>query len=269
MKTSAIITLILSATWCAAQQAPNDPEWRGCITDAESRIQRSEYRSAESLLLQAHRLAKAFEVNDPRRAYTVMRMADLYARDKRRDKARSLYEKAAAVFESHERDSVEQYAYCIAQLADLDCREGHHAAALAGFQKSTQILQDADRADHSQMTQSLFGMARCYRLMEKHDLSEACFQRCLGLIKVQGDSPDNMGHILAEYARLHWAKGNLPKADQLFTQAHQHAVAKRGPAHREVADILQSHANLAKLRKRPDVAKQMISKAQQIYQNVH
>jgi hypothetical protein len=112
-------------------------------------------------------------------------------------------------------------------------------------------------------------MARSARLLKKFDQSEILFQRVLIAIKSTGDNPDNIGQILAEYARLHWAKGNLPKADQFFTQAYQHAVAKRGENHREVADILSSHSALLKLRKKTELANQMDRKAKQIYQSVH
>ncbi len=89
----------------------------------------------------------------------------------------------------------------------------------------------ADRSNHPGIIICTFGMARSARLMNKLDPSEMLFQRVLITIKATGESPEHLGQILAEYARIHWAKGNLPKADQLFTPAYQHTVAKRGEFH--------------------------------------
>jgi tetratricopeptide (TPR) repeat protein len=141
--------------------------------------------------------------------------------------------------------------------------------SIKGYQKSIEIPNDAGRGDRDQTIMSQFGIARAARLIGKDDQAEFLFQQVLTACQSSSEPPENVGHILSEYARLQWAKGNYPKADQFFTQAYQWTVAKRGEMHRDVADILASHSLLLQQRQKKDLAKQMDSRAKKIYQMVH
>jgi tetratricopeptide (TPR) repeat protein len=248
----------------------NDQEWREFISIGDEHLKRSELRMAEESYLEAHRLAQQFEENDPRRAYTAVKIADTYMRDEdRRAKARTLYEKAAEVFTSMEDDGLEHLAYCEKQLGDLDSFEGQPQKAIERYAKTIRILEVLEQTNDSNLVAALFGIARAERLRGMLPRAEKAFQKLMEKIRTLEEVPTNMGEILAEYANLYWQKGDLVRADALFVEATRRSIAKRGNIHREVADILVRHSQLLAQMKRDQEAKQLADRSQVIYREAH
>lgn len=264
-----IIALMMIAFSTLSWSQENDPEWREYVSIGDEHLKRSEFRMAEENFLEAHRLAKQFEPNDPRRAYTAVKIADIYMRDDRRAKARTLYEKAAEVFTSMEDDGLEHLAYCEKQLGDLDSFEGQPQKAIERYAKTIRILEVLERTKDANLVAALFGIARAERLIGRLPQSEKAFQTLLERIRGLEQPPKNMGEILAEYANLQWQKGDLVKANALFVEATRQSIAKRGEIHREVADIMVRHSQLLAQLKRDQEAKQLADRSQEIYREAH
>ncbi len=188
-QTRMIIALMMIAFSTLSWSQENDPEWREYVSIGDEHLKRSEFRMAEENFLEAHRLAKQFEPNDPRRAYTAVKIADIYMRDDRRAKARTLYEKAAEVFTSMEDDGLEHLAYCEKQLGDLDSFEGQPQKAIERYAKTIRILEVLERTKDANLVAALFGIARAERLIGRLPQSEKAFQTLLERIRGLEQTP--------------------------------------------------------------------------------
>jgi tetratricopeptide (TPR) repeat protein len=265
-----VIAMMMVAFSTLAWSQENDQEWREFISIGDEHLNRSEYRMAEENFLEAHRLAQKFEPSDPRRAYTAIKIADIYMRDdQRRDKARTLYEKAAKVFTSMEDDGLEHLAYCEKQLGDLDSFEGNPKNAIDRYSRTIRILEVLEHPKDPNLVAALFGIARAERLIGKLPKAEKAFQSLMEKVRSLDEVPINMGEMLAEYANLYWQKGDLVKADALFLEAGRLSIAKRGKVHRELADILVRHSQLLAQMKRNQEAKLLADRSQEIYREAH
>ncbi|MBY0589300.1 tetratricopeptide repeat protein [bacterium] len=247
----------------------NDPEWREFMALGDQSFSHSQYKMAEENFLEAHRLAKDFPERDLRRAYTAVRIADVYARDDRRAKARDLYEKAIDVFTEAQDDGLEHLAYTLKQLADLDSFEGKLSTAIDRYRRSKRILTVLEQHESDNFTACQFGIARAERLAGQLTEAEKDFHDILARLKDSQKSPVNTGEILAEYANIPWQKGDLPKTDQLLQEAYRQACAKRGEMHREVADILVRRSQLLAQMHRFDESKKLAERSQFIYRETH
>jgi tetratricopeptide (TPR) repeat protein len=264
--TLAFLTFVGASTAIGQE---NDQEWREYIAMGDEHFAKSEFEMAEEDYHEAHRLAQQFDERDPRRAYTAVKVADLYARDDRRPKARLLYQQAAERFTEQQDDGLEQLAYCEKALADLDTAEGKSSEALEHYVKTLRILEVLEQLDNPNAIASQFGIARAQRLLGKLPDSEKTFQILLKKVQQGTTRPTNLGEILAEYANLQWQKGDLARADLLFQEATKHAIDLRGELHREVADILVRRSILLAELQRSEESKQLLARSQEIYRDAH
>jgi tetratricopeptide (TPR) repeat protein len=262
--------LIISACPLPARgYQENDQEWREFIAMGSESFNQSQYKMAEEHFLEAHRLAQEFDEKDLRRAYTAVRIADVYARDERRSKARTLYNKSIEVFTEAQDDGLEHLAYCQKQLADLDSFEGKLNDAIDRYRRAIKIWAVLDQEKSDNVTACHFGIARAERLAGKLVDADRDFEHLFQRIKDADRPPKNIGEILAEFASLRWQKGNLQNADQLLREAYLQATAVRGEMHREVADILVRHSLLLAQMNRTEESKQLADRSNVIYREAH
>jgi tetratricopeptide (TPR) repeat protein len=94
------------------------------------------------------------------------------------------------------------------------------------------------------LTGSLFGLARLYRTLVEYRKAEPVMKEVMRRVESSKIKPDDYGLMIAELGEIAWNEGNLPKADQFYQQAIKESVDRHGSVHREVAYLLDRHAEL-------------------------
>jgi tetratricopeptide (TPR) repeat protein len=193
-----------------------------------------------------------------------MRLGDIYLQFHSLPEARKQFEFAVPRFRDIQDSGFSSLAYCTHQLAEIDLREGKWKNAEERFNKAIHMYEQLGDRETQGLIASMFGLTRLYRTLQDVAKADAVMAETMRRTRTLPERPLTFGLMIAELAELAILHGNLPKADQHYKLALQESITRRGPIHREVAYILDRHADLLDRMKQRSNAAELRRKARSI-----
>jgi serine/threonine protein kinase len=187
---------------------------RSPVTTQLSKPETEEQRNEADALRNLIRIENHRGQDSPLVARPLARLADVFIREKKYDKAEPLLKRLLAIREKANDQDLPETIY---QLGDCCNELGRHSQAESLFKRSLSIYENSREPNRLGIAKVLTHLGSCYQQEKKYTEAESTFKRAItSAIEVYGSDQKEVGDAITRLARFYQYRGRNAEAEPLF-----------------------------------------------------
>ncbi|MGH7441380.1 MAG: tetratricopeptide repeat protein, partial [bacterium] len=244
-----LLSLLILPCLVPPLRAGAGDDWNAQIKAAVADQQKGDLKAAEHVLLDALLSTQAFDVDDPRAAYTLDYLGTLYQQQGRPKDAIAVFERALRGFDRSLGVHSDDALASAGRLADAYESQGLWAKSEPLRRRLLKELAGSANPDLSALAQAESDLALCLDAQKKWNEAMVLYQDVLEKrVKALGPGSPDVAETLSDEGRVWLLRGKSAMAERLMRRALDIDEKALGPSDPTVADDLRRLAAVLKRR---------------------